>query len=491
MFDKFKHIFRRKTKALILVFVCAFVISGSVLVSCNQKEAQAFCTPCVTCFPLDPPLAVALMEALQEYFWTPLIEGNINDHLNSEYNWIVEDFYELWFHAMGELTQFLSSTGMVQAEIVGMFFDSKNILETHRLYFKLHAEAHRDYHPSDDFCWFGTVSRSLAGSDNQARLNLLALSEASISRQLGYISSSAAISTGDDKKNRWFQFIDTFCDPKDNDWFRDSSGTSYRSGLDFACDHDGSESTTATGATDRSRVNKDIDYTAVIDEPRTINVNFLNQSTLNPPPILTDAEEEILAMSANLYGNRVPTRALSKAIFESEATAEEALSLYMDLRSVVAKRNVAQNTFNTIVSMKAEGSNGSLDPLATEHPEVGRYIGAIMRELMPTGTPDAEIIQIMGENPSYYAQLEVMAKKIYQNPEFFANLYDKPANVARKEVAMKAIDLMLDRALLESELRQEMLLSVMLSSELKKRYRNINSKFATGGSRYQDGLIIE
>ncbi len=63
--------------------------------------------------------------------------------------------------------------------------------------------------------------------------------------------------------------------------------------------------------------------------------------------------------------------------------------------------------------------------------------------------------------------------------------------MARKEVAMKAIDLMLDRALLESELRQEMLLSVMLSSELKKRYRGINSHFATGGTRNQDGLIIE
>ena len=45
-------------------------------------------------------------------------------------------------------------------------------------------------------------------------------------------------------------------------------------------------------------------------------------------------------------------------------------------------------------------------------------------------------------------------------------------------MAMKAVDLMLDRALFESELRQEMLLSVMLSTELKKRKRRIDVEFS-------------
>lgn len=97
-----------------------------------------------------------------------------------------------------------------------------------------------------------------------------------------------------------------------------------------------------------------------------------------------------------------------------------------------------------------------------------------MKDLMPSGTSDEDIYKIIGENPSYYAQLELLSKKIYQNPDFFANLYDKPTNVKRKSTAMKAIELMLDRALFESELRQEMMLSVMLSSKLNKNYRTIN-----------------
>ncbi len=104
------------------------------------------------------------------------------------------------------------------------------------------------------------------------------------------------------------------------------------------------------------------------------------------------------------------------------------------------------------------------------------YLGAILVEL---GIPEEEIAEYLGDPanepeayPSYYAQLELLAKKIYQNPDFYANLYDKPANVARKSVALKAIDLMLDRAIYESQLRQEMSMSVLLSSRLRKQFKD-------------------
>ena len=83
---------------------------------------------------------------------------------------------------------------------------------------------------------------------------------------------------------------------------------------------------------------------------------------------------------------------------------------------------------------------------------------------------------MLGENPSYYAQLEILAKKIYQSPDFYANLYDKPANVERKSVALKAIELMLDRAIYESQIRQEMTMSVLLSSRLRNTFRDINQE---------------
>jgi hypothetical protein len=104
------------------------------------------------------------------------------------------------------------------------------------------------------------------------------------------------------------------------------------------------------------------------------------------------------------------------------------------------------------------------------------FLGAIMKEL---GLNDTEIYQTIGENPSYYAQLEILAKKLYQSPDFFAGLYDKPANVERKSVALKAIDLMLDRAIYESQMRQEMSMSVLLSTQLQGDFDTISGQLGT------------
>jgi hypothetical protein len=107
------------------------------------------------------------------------------------------------------------------------------------------------------------------------------------------------------------------------------------------------------------------------------------------------------------------------------------------------------------------------------------FLGAVMAEL---GVPAAEIFPMIGEQPSYYAQLEILAKKIYQNPDFFSGLYDSPANVERKSVALKAIDLMLDRAIYESQLRQEMATSVLLSAKLHSQFGKINKDMTSGAA---------
>lgn len=445
-----------------MLVLLVVALSGSALTVCH-KEAEAFaCVPCLFCEFDDPIAAAIALELSEEFIWSPLVELSIELHMNQEQNWIVRRFFRnFWLKGLAELTNFLSTFGMYQVEMVGAFFDAKTQLETRRLFFELQAEAHKDYHPSDDFCWFGTSARSLASSDSRVNLNMLAMSEISLNRQLGHRHSAAGAGMGEDKHSRWQRFVDTYCDPKDNSW--EGAGT----GLDYACDRDGLGGSAATGATDRARVNRDVDYTRLLGESRTLDVDFSNA-------VLTDDEEDVLAMASNIYGNNVPSRAFSK----NSITTPAAKKLYMDLRSIVAKRNVAESSFNAIVALKASGTNGN--PGAPPQPNVGMFMASIVKDLMPSGTPDDEIYAILGENPSYYAQLEVLSKKIYQNPDFFANLYDTPANVKRKSVAMKAIALMLDRALYESELRQEMILSVMLSSELNERVSTINGGLTQG-----------
>ncbi len=451
-------------KKVVLLFLMISILAGSTL-TMKSRESEALCIPCWMCGPLDCIIVPIIAEIIAEIFEL-IIEENIEDHINNEINWIVEDFFEdFWVKGLAEMTEFLSAMGMYQMEILGAMLDAKHQLETQRLFWQLHAEAHKDYHPSDEICWMGTAARSLAASEARGLHNKRVLADFGLDRQLGNANMNGAPSVQSDKSNRWRQFVRTYCDPKDNDWV--SPGT----GLDLACDHDGPGGAGTTGATNPARKNIDIDYGRLIDQRRTLEVNFEGPTVIPPPP----DEEDVFAMSANLYGNSV----LSRNISRQKLTSKAGQKLYLDLRSVAAKRSVAQNTFNTIVGLKSAGTSDTslvTGPPPGAPPLTRTFLAAAFKELMPAGTPDSEIYAIIGENPSYYAQLEVLAKKIYQNPDFYSGLYDKPANIARKSTAMKAIDLMLDRVIFESELRQEMILSVLLSSYSRDNFRTMNNE---------------
>jgi len=83
------------------------------------------------------------------------------------------------------------------------------------------------------------------------------------------------------------------------------------------------------------------------------------------------------------------------------------------------------------------------------------------------GLSEGDIRDILGDNPSYWAQMDVLTKKMYQDPKFYTNLYDKPANVSRMNASMQAIGLMHYRDRYNSQLRQELLISQMVESRLK------------------------
>lgn len=447
-------------KKLVLVLLMVSVLGGSAL-TLRSKSAEAICVsvPCWACGILDCILVPIIAEIIGEIF-EAIIEENIEDHINDEENWIVEDFFEdFWVVGLAEMTEYLSAMGMYQMEILGAMMDSKHQLETQRLFWQLHAEAHKDYHPSEEICWMGTAARSLAASEARSIFNKRVLSDRLLDRQIGNMNTSGALSVFHDKENRWKQFVRTYCDPKDNNW------TAAGTGLDLACDHDGPGGAATVGATDPNRKNVDIDYTRLIEYRRSLNTNFADGAVFPP----SSDDEDVMAMASNLYGTNVLSRGLSRL----DTTKSTGQKLYLQLRSIAAKRSVAQNTFNTIVGMKSAGTSDTAGAPLTR-----TFLASAFRQLMPASVTDAEIYEIIGENPSYLAQLEVLSKKIYQNPDFYSGLYDKPANVARKSVAMKAIDLMLERILYESELRQEMILSVLLSSYSREQYRSVSSELA-------------
>lgn len=365
----------------------------------------------------------------------------------------VSDVQARYSAAMIMMTEQLSAVMMQQAFIIGTFFDAKMQLETQRKLQELMARAHKDYHPSEQICRFGTFVKSLAHSERAFELDMRALNKALLNEALSVQHDSAGEGSKQSVLNRINQFSTKYCNPRDNN---DS--------LDALC----STLTAATPA-QRERFNKDVDFFRTIDSKLTLDANFADGT-------LTNEEEDIFALALNLY---MPN---SFDTMETNDVTENPVSQYNARRhaSIVA---AAQNSFINIVGMKTSAPPGQATvapgawppnilpppppaPALTENTG-WTFMKAFIRELGLPGMTDAEIHAYLGERPSYYAQMEVLTKKIYESPNFYTNLYDKPENVDRIGAAIDAIGLMSMRDRFDSSLRREMLTGLLVEDALQ------------------------
>lgn len=367
----------------------------------------------------------------------PRIGNHIASELAAQRIWMISIFFEdNILPAMMLMSEQITATAMKQVQIIGSFFDARQQMETQQTLQKIRTQAHKDYQPSVGMCEFGSSVKSLAATERRGEYNAYILSQRSQDRHLGQALTASSEGEKSDITTRLAQFKTTYCDPADNS-----------SGLGKLC----------TGGPTKRR-NKDIDYVRTLAAPSTLDVDFSDSAAP------TADEEDIFALASNLYGHRVfykfgetKTKALGETV---TGNINEVQKNYMDMRAHLAKRSVAENSFNAITALKSSGTEGSKD-----------YLMAILEELgistTPTGTStESDAEKILGDKPSYYAQMEVLGKKIYQNPDFYTNLYDKPANVERKQVAMQAIGLMQKFDLFKSYLRQEASMSVLLEMSI-------------------------
>lgn len=380
-------------------------------------------------------------------------------HITEEFNdwelFLIDILFMRYFlPSMMLMTQQLSAVAMQQMEILGKFFDAKQQLETQRLFDQMKAEAHRDYHPSTGMCVFGTTVRSLAAAERRAEVTQAIMAERAQHRALGQADTAGVEGAFHDKVDRLRQFRANYCQAQDN-------GNALRD----MCNQ---------GASGES-VNRDIDYTRLIDRRMTLEIDLTDGEPA------TDDERDVFALAQNLYAHDVWFR-VPESLFQGVALTNK--SRYLDMRAVTAKRSVAENSFNAIVGMRAMGTpeGGTPDAPGTPFAPVGsstdtaQYLRVILQQLGLTD--EEEITAMLGERPSYYAQMDILTKKMYQRPEFYTDLYDKPANVDRKNVAMQAIGLMQDFDMLKSYLRQEMILAVLVELELDHEQKIIEDRLS-------------
>lgn len=407
--------------------LCAITMTA-VLVSAAPRPAAAFC-PCCDAGCGSAYSAAANIWIAEILAAFPITTQHFIDEMNAHQRWFVVDYFEDYIlPAMMWATEQMSAVGFYQMMVLGSLLDAKHQLETERLFQEMVAQAHKDYQPSEGLCTIGSNVRSLGPSERKGDVTLLVMAERSLDRQLLNANANSTAGPPSDYGGRFEQFRTTYCDRNDNS-----------EGLETIC--------STAPAPPRERLNKDVDFARTVGLPLTLNVDFTDGT-------LTPDEEDVLALQSNLYAQNVFSF-IDKAKLENNPGNQQ---IYMNMRSIAAKRSVAEQSFQAITAMKSRG--------ATDAAETARYMRGVLREL---GVPsDGEANLILGENPSYYAQMEILAKKIFLKPEFFTDLYDKPANVARKGIAIQAISLMQSEDMYKHDLREESLLSVLLELQVMR-----------------------
>lgn len=427
----------------------------------------------------------------------------------------------LYTQALFDMVEELTVAMALQTEIIGTYFDATNLIRTNRKHQELRARAHKDYHPSEQMCRVGTFVRSVAHSERKSEIAKHTLNRYLMNLYLATPNNSAELGARVFEDARLKEYEKEYCDPRD-----------FGGAAAAICDPTGT-------LPNPDEQNRDIDFAQTVAGKLTLDIDFLNVTTPaagagtppDPAAGLTDDEEAVIAMAKNLYFRNVFERSGED---DREETAPSVFTYldplaritqipHFDSRSFAAKMNVAHNSFINIIGMKTAapegqptdpsrsatnpvppplGSGSPLDnalpfgvaegtqsePTVTNRAAVPvlaedtgwAHMKAMLLEFGITdengsGDTTDEIDLILGERPSYYAQMEVLTKKIYQNPNFFTNLYDKPANVARIGVSLDAIELMSQRDRFDSLLRQEMLSSVLLEEALAPHVEEINA----------------
>lgn len=310
---------------------------------------------------------------------------------------------------------------MVRLGTMGGFLDTRDMLDSLRTLQMSMVRTLRNYAPSDAVCRFGTLTKSIASADSVAKKNQLAFGKILMDRhnqKEGTIYSDA----GRGIVAMMVDFKDKYCSVKDNNTF-----------LNGYCK--------AAVATSDQIYNRDVDFTRVFDVPLTLDADFADST-------LTNDKQTVIALFENL-SMESPLMTSSNGDFNPSNSLQT-----QDIRSVAAMREVAANSFAALVGQKAKTPS-----------QASSYMTQMIQQL---GLNATSAQKLLGANPSYFAQMEVLTKKLFQNPSFYANLYDSEANIDRQRVAMKAIELQQDRDFLESLRRREMLLSVLLNARLQE-----------------------
>ena len=357
--------------------------------------------------------------------------------------WYVEDFWPPVEAHIVRITNEMTTQIRNETARIGGFMDAQNNMRAMSTLQENQAAAARTFLPSEQLCRFATLSKGLASSQSTSDLIRLSMSNRSFERQLLRKNVASGINEkgerikgqSADKDARWDSYTKYFCNPIQNGMGK---------GADGICK-----------TTSDAQYNADVDFTRSVWDKPTLDITVTGAAS-------KDAQN-ITALADNLYASNL-TSNMPTAAQLNPSLSENADNIrkYMLMRSVIAKRAIAENSFTSLVGMKAKGT-----------PATAEATTNLLKEL---GMPEDAAKAFVTENPSYYAQMDALTRKMYQTPAFYTNLMESGTNVGRQSAAMKALELMQTRDIYKTMQRSEMLMATLLEIYVSREQGGLNKQ---------------
>ncbi len=199
------------------------------------------------------------------------------------------------------------------------------------------------------------------------------------------------------------------------------------------------------------RVNRDLDVARSLLGRQTLDINFEDTT-------LTDDERDFLALKENLASST----AMDTSRMRDLAANDAMLTDVPELLSMTARRSIIDRTINTMAGMRARGSDVSA-------PEMQ----ALLRQL-GYGDDAPEMKDVAGQ-ASYEAHMDILTRRVFQNPNMYVNLIANPVALRRILVAQNAVRNMQQFDMYATTTRSEDLTALWAWLETREQFNKAQS----------------
>ncbi len=368
---------------------------------------------------------------------------------------------DTWITGLKSMAAQLTATTLQNAGSFGGMFDSMATNTAILSAQKLQAGAYQNYTPGENLCRFGTLSRSLASADLAATRQINAIDTVLLNRETNN-NSYGSPSSDHDQMGKLKNLTNLYCNPGDNN------------ANPVACECDLTQGTCSGPLAARS--NRDLDFARLFASRLTLNFNLSDG-------VITPDEQDVLGFLTTVSAFPIlpPLAPRSSELTSSPAV----MTAFQDTRKIAAQRGLTRATLAHFVGSRSNGGGGAAS---------APYMQALLQELGMNAATAQEYLTSEGQNltgtgateqsksASYNAQMEILTKKIYQNPNFYTYLMDKPANIDRAHAAQMAIRLMQRRDMADIITRREMLLSQLLEAKISSEEQRMRARISQAKS---------